>query len=545
MGKIKFIKEHRRGVTSKLLFGCDTCCKILHVQTQPENTVETSNEALVWGSLNIGIGFSQLQELLSVLNTPTMAKKTYNRYEINVWKKWKNELCQQMKKAAEEERKLAIAEGSIENGVPYITVVVDGGWAKRSYGHGYSSMSGVACIIGEKTKKLLFIGPPTAMEQEIIVEGFNRSEQDYGIRYKYVIGDGDSSVYAQTIKKVSYGRFVQTLECANHVTRAFTSNLHKITTKTNYTVETRRILRSRISRFTVNVRTAITRCNNVQILMQDLRNLPYHIFGSHDSCRDVVCTRKLNNEENLVGLLQEDHLFEEIKKCVDNVVRKADRLQKNVTTNYAERCVGAALAYNLGPSWHLALMNKPHLNKFCERREQLRLQKIESRKKLKARRRQPQNTDSDLHYGPNAQEALPDLPEEEFKSNMAKKLAELTKEAGNSVEIERQTIGQHVNPLWLNIRRDRLTASNFGTICRGRPSTSCHAIVQKLLYAISGEDEMNLPASIRYGRLNESTAIQEFVKITGLAVNSCGFFIYKDAPFLGASPDGLVGQNSL
>ncbi|KAF2892056.1 hypothetical protein ILUMI_14117, partial [Ignelater luminosus] len=226
----------------------------------------------------------------------------------------------------------------------------------------------------------------------------------------------------------------------------------------------------------------------------DLRNLPYHIFGSHDSCRDVVCTRKLNNEENLVGLLQEEHLFEEIQKCVDNVVRKADRLQKNVTTNYAERymslitkfsggkrvnyttggsyqrrCVGAALAYNLGPSWHLA------------------------------RRRQPQNTDSDLHYGPNAQDALPDLPEEEFKSNMAKKLAELTKEAGNSVEIERQTIGQHVNPLWLNIRRDRLSASNFGTICR---------------------HEMNLPASIRYGRLNESTAIQEFVEITGLEVNS-------------------------
>ncbi|KAF2891755.1 hypothetical protein ILUMI_14418, partial [Ignelater luminosus] len=96
---------------------------------------------------------------------------------------------------------------------------------------------------------------------------------------------------------------------------------------------------------------------------------------------------------------------------------------------------------------------------------------------------------------------------------MAKKLAELTKEAGNSVEIERQTIGQHVNPLWLNIRRDRLTASNFGTICRRRPSTSCHAIVQNF---ISGKDEMNLPASIRYGRLNESTAIQEFVKITDL-----------------------------
>ncbi|KAF2887432.1 hypothetical protein ILUMI_18740 [Ignelater luminosus] len=144
------------------------------------------------------------------------------------------------------------------------------------------------------------------------------------------------------------------------------------------------------------------------------------------------------------GLLQEDRLFEEIQKCVDNVIRKADRLQKNVTTNYAERymslitkfsgrkgvnyttggsykrkCIETPLAYNLGLSWHLALMNKSHLNKFCERRT---ITITKDRIAEKARRQQPQNTD--LHYGPNAQAALPDLPEEEFKSNMAKKLAD-------------------------------------------------------------------------------------------------------------------------
>lgn len=137
---------------------------------------------------------------------------------------------------------------------------MDGGWAKRSYGHRYSSTSGVACIIGEKTKKLLFIGvknkfcygcsvncskekhvcylnykgTSSGMEQEIIVEGFNTSEKDYGLRYKYMIGDGDSSVYSKVIQKVSYGRRVQKLECANHITRAFTSNLHKIASNTQY-----------------------------------------------------------------------------------------------------------------------------------------------------------------------------------------------------------------------------------------------------------------------------------------------------------------------
>lgn len=77
-------------------------------------------------------------------------------------------------------------------------------------------------------------------------------------------------------------------------------------------------------------------------------------------------------------------------------------------------------------------MNKPHLNTFCERREQLRLQKVVSRKKLKARRRQPQKIENDLHYGPNAQDSLPDWPEGELKSKMAQKLVDLIKEAENS-----------------------------------------------------------------------------------------------------------------
>lgn len=29
------------------------------------------------------------------------------------------------------------------DGVPYITVILDGGWSKRSYGHNYNALSGV------------------------------------------------------------------------------------------------------------------------------------------------------------------------------------------------------------------------------------------------------------------------------------------------------------------------------------------------------------------------------------------------------------------
>ena len=43
-------------------------------------------------------------------------------------------------------------------GVPPITVVVDGGWSKRSHRHSYNANSGVGVIFGTATKKLLYIG---------------------------------------------------------------------------------------------------------------------------------------------------------------------------------------------------------------------------------------------------------------------------------------------------------------------------------------------------------------------------------------------------
>lgn len=48
-----------------------------------------------------------------------------------------------MKKAIAEEKRVAIANGHIEEGYPYISVIVDGGWSKRTYGHGFSANSGV------------------------------------------------------------------------------------------------------------------------------------------------------------------------------------------------------------------------------------------------------------------------------------------------------------------------------------------------------------------------------------------------------------------
>ena len=60
--------------------------------------------------------------------------------------------------ASKEERDLAIENDEYHCGVPAITVVVDGGWSKRSHKHSSNAKSSVGVIFGAATKKLLFIG---------------------------------------------------------------------------------------------------------------------------------------------------------------------------------------------------------------------------------------------------------------------------------------------------------------------------------------------------------------------------------------------------
>ena len=49
-------------------------------------------------------------------------------------------------------------------------------------------------------------------------------------------------------------------------------------------------------------------------------------------------------------------------------------------------------------------------------------------------------------------------------------------------QIERSTRGQGKNPVWMQERRERLTASNFGRVAKMRATTSCQNTVVSILY---------------------------------------------------------------
>ena len=67
------------------------------------------------------------------------------------------------------------------------------------------------------------------MEANVIVEGFQLSEQMHGVRYLWFIGDGDSSVYHSVETGVpSYGCCVQKVECANHAVKCYQNRLEAL-----------------------------------------------------------------------------------------------------------------------------------------------------------------------------------------------------------------------------------------------------------------------------------------------------------------------------
>jgi hypothetical protein len=147
----------------------------------------------------------------------------------------------------------------------------------------------------------------------------------------------------------------------------------------------------------------------------------------------------------------------------------------------------------------------------------------------------------DEHYGTEATQLSADMSEEEYCERSEKFLARLKKTTKEIRQIEEDTRGQAENPLWFQERSNRITASNFKVICSMRKTTSCVNTVANLLYGTFTGN-----SNTRYGRRNEMRAIQEFQKkFEDLKVESCGFFIDNEDFMLGASPDGLIGNDAI
>lgn len=200
-----------------------------------------------------------MEEFLSVIDILCMNSATYTKYHAEVASTWESTAVEKMKEAAQEEAEYAKRMNSVdEEGYSLVSVIAVGCWSKRSYRTNYNALSGVAAIVGQHTRKVLYYigvrnkfctycaraasqgnapkphtcgknhdGSSASMESSIIVEGFKQSL--YGIKYHRMIVDGDSSTYKKLLESRPYNNItVEKVECRNHLLRNYTNKLKAV-----------------------------------------------------------------------------------------------------------------------------------------------------------------------------------------------------------------------------------------------------------------------------------------------------------------------------
>ena len=133
------------------------------------------------------------------------------------------------------------------------------------------------------------------MEADIILEGFWQSENMHGLRLRYLwlIGDGDSSVYHSVVTGVpSYGREIAKVECANNAVKCYRNRLEALC-RPLYRC-THGLSKDMMKQITHGARCAIKMHSgtaDVAALRHDLRNGLCYYFGLHDNATQPFASR--------------------------------------------------------------------------------------------------------------------------------------------------------------------------------------------------------------------------------------------------------------
>lgn len=107
------------------------------------------------------------------------------------------------------------------------------------------------------------------------------------------------------------------------------------------------------------------------------------------------------------------------------------------------------------------------------------------------------------------------------------------------LQIQADTTVQAHSPLWHKHRQCRLTASMFYTICHLKESSKKNYAQQILCK----KDFTSRPTT--HGLINEKVALEKYKNDYNLNVIQCGLYVPLERQYLGASPDGILGDETL
>ncbi|KAL4717055.1 hypothetical protein ACJJTC_016942 [Scirpophaga incertulas] len=577
LGCVEIVGERQVGLHSKFKLKCKMCRNVFYIENDPpgENNINT---CAVAGTISIGCGHSQLQELSAALNLPIMTPKTYGISHCKLSNYWEKVSVESMNAAAEKERQMSIAEGRVDqNGIPIIDVIVDGCWSKRTYKKNYSALSGAAAIIGRKTGEILFLGvknkycsicsqaekakkvakkhkcyknysePSTAMESTIILEGFKCSIAMHNLIYGRIISDGDSSTYIQLLKSRPYSDItVEKIECRNHLLRNFRNKLTALQTDTKFILNHRKVItQKKIMILRKTVRQIIKaykadseserRCN-IEFLYNDLLLAHLHAFDDHSRCKPIFCNVVEENLQSTENDFFSGTLWSRICLLMSNLSSHAPSLIHDVDNNtverynsivakivggkrinfskrgsYQTRCHAAVVSFNthkvISSVYKSMTGHSPRGS--VKRLESRRMKRAMIMRKIERKKnRMLFSKGEDINYGEKCESLI---------------------------------LLQSSCSEWLELRRKLLTASNFGKVIKRRNDISCHNIVKDILY----KDSIAHIKSLKHGKDNEQKALIQLENQENIQISPCGLYIDEEYHFLGATPDGLIDNDTI
>ena len=209
--------------------------------------------------------------------------------------------------------------------------------------------------------------------------------------------------------------------------------------------------------------------------------------------------------------------------------------------SYATRCTAATVSFNTNKS--ISRLYKHILAKSPQGKlkmlEERRMKKRHLNSKYMKKKRRIIFTKTDDSYGDQCNK--PDMPEDILKKMKDNFILSLKKTDEERNLIEKKTILQKDSSEWMELRRSLLTASNFGRVIKKRINTGCANLVKDILY----KKNMDHISSIKHGQQNEKIAILQLSKQEGIEIAPCGLFIDAELPYLGATPDGICGEDAI
>lgn len=185
---------------------------------------------------------------------------------------------------------------------------------------------------------------------------------------------------------------------------------------------------------------------------------------------------------------------------------------------YQMRCNATAVSFNTQKPLsvlHKSIVGKSPRNEI-KRNEEKRMKSRKLTQKYLRKKRRLFQTQDGKNYGENC--SKPDMAEDMLEDSKRVFLQNLERNAEERQIIARETVLQSGSSEWLELRRNLLTASNFGRVAKRRLDISCQNIVKDILY----EKSIEHVASIKHGRQYEKVALQQLAE----EANVCSILSY-------------------